>query len=100
LASSEVLMQEPRVAVELLKEVEKDIAVSAREVEAFFKLAAEQAEGRARLDDWLKAYCEPATASQPGPPEQPAELAAAELAQEPEQQPPAPAPQPAGEADN
>jgi len=99
LASSEVLMQEPGVAVELLKEVEKDIAQSSREVEAFFKLAAEQAEGRARLDDWLKAYSEPATASEPGSPAERTEPAPAELAQEPAQQPP-PTPQPSGEADN
>jgi hypothetical protein len=96
LASSQVLMGEPRVAVELLKEVEKDIAVSAREVETFFKMASES-EGRTLLDAWLKSYCEPAILSRDA---QHAEAAPVELARDSNSEQPAPeASQEAGEID-
>lgn len=56
LADSELLLNQPRVAVELLKEVEKDIALSVREVDAMFRLAT-ASEGRRRFDSWVKSYC-------------------------------------------
>jgi CHAD domain-containing protein len=96
LANSELLLKEPRVAVELLKEVEKDIAISAREVDAFFQLAS-NSEGRDRLDTWLKAFCHPAAGAAPAP--APGSAAnGLSAAPEPEQQPSAPPPQPVGES--
>ncbi len=56
LANPGLLLQEPRAAIELLKEVEKDISISSREVDALFRLATES-EGRYQFDEWVKSYC-------------------------------------------
>ena len=57
LANSSVLLKEPRAAVELLKEVEKEISISSREVDALFRLAT-KSEGRYQFAEWVKSYCE------------------------------------------
>ncbi len=56
LANPGLLLQEPRASIELLKEVEKDISISSREVDALFRLATES-EGRDQFDEWVKLYC-------------------------------------------
>jgi CHAD domain-containing protein len=69
LANPGVLLNEPRAAVELLKEVEKDISVSSREVDALFRLATES-EGCYQFEEWVKSYCgnvENVTAEEPIP---------------------------------
>lgn len=99
LANPQVLLEEPRVAIELLKEVEKDIAVSSREVDALFELAT-QSEGRGRLDAWIKAYCNAPEGSAPPPPADNTGTNGTQAAQEPEQQPSARRPSPQERADN
>jgi len=56
LANSDVLIAQPAVAVELLREVEKDLKISSREVEELFRLAT-QSEGARQLQRWLQSYC-------------------------------------------
>jgi hypothetical protein len=96
LANSEVLLGEPGVAVELLKEVERDIGVSSREVDTFFQLVT-HSEGRDRLDAWLNGYCRAAKGDAPEPPADSTGINGIQFAPEPEQQPSAPPPPPAGE---
>jgi CHAD domain-containing protein len=57
LANSSLLLKEPRAAVELLKEVEKEISISSREVDALFRLAI-KSDGRDQFEEWVKSYCE------------------------------------------
>ena len=59
LASSDLLMGQPRVAVELLREVEKNHKISSREMEELLRMAS-QSEGSRQLDNWLQSYCTPA----------------------------------------
>ncbi|HKD66895.1 MAG TPA: CHAD domain-containing protein [Candidatus Binataceae bacterium] len=56
LADCDVLVAEPRVAVELLREIEKDNRISSREVEELLRLATES-EGARFLDSWVESYC-------------------------------------------
>jgi CHAD domain-containing protein len=56
LAHPDLLLKEPRAAAEMLKEVQKDIAVSAREVDSLFRIAV-GSEGRRQFDDWIQSYC-------------------------------------------
>ncbi len=56
LAGSDVLMAQPRVAVELLREVEKNHKTSSRELEELFRIAS-QSEGSRQLEKWLQSYC-------------------------------------------
>ena len=55
LAADEVLMMHPRLAIELLREVEKIHAASSREVEELLHTASES-EGSRQLDTWLQSY--------------------------------------------
>ncbi len=59
LANSDVLIAQPNVAVELLREVEKDLKISSLEVEELFRLAT-QSDGARHLEQWLQSYCAPA----------------------------------------
>jgi CHAD domain-containing protein len=56
LAGSDVLMGQPRVAVELLREVEKNHKISSREMEELLRTVS-QSEGARQLDNWLQSYC-------------------------------------------
>ncbi len=96
LANSEVLLAEPGAAVELLKEVEKDVAVGSREVAFFFQLAT-HSEGRDRLETWLNAYCHAPEGGAPQPPVDSSGANGIQAAPEPVQQPSAPPPPPAEE---
>jgi CHAD domain-containing protein len=56
LCNSELILEQPQVGIELLKEVEKNIKISKREVEQLFELAGES-EGSHQFDEWLRSYC-------------------------------------------
>ena len=56
LTNYDVLLKEPRVAMELLKEVEKNIAISSREVSALFQDAT-ASEGCHQFEGWIESYC-------------------------------------------
>jgi CHAD domain-containing protein len=56
LVGSGVMAAQPRVAIELLRQVEKDIKISSHEVEELFKLTADS-EGSRHLSLWLESYC-------------------------------------------
>jgi len=55
LANSEVLLKQPRVAVDLLKEVERDITISSRLIDVVFQLAT-ASEGSDQFERWIKSY--------------------------------------------
>lgn len=75
LAGSDVLIEEPRVAVELLKEVERDIKISSREVDELFRQATDS-DGASLLERWVHSYCAPTAADLVAPaPDGPAGLA-------------------------
>ncbi len=56
LAASDVMTAQPKVAVEMLKEVEKDLNASAREVDQLFQIACDS-EGARKLENWVRSYC-------------------------------------------
>jgi len=70
LAASDVLIEEPRVAVELLKEVERDIKISSREVDELFQLATDS-DGARLLKEWVGSYCAWAAADSTATPDGP-----------------------------
>lgn len=56
LAGPDVLMTQPRAAVELLREVEKNHKTSSREMEELLRIVS-QSEGSRQLDNFLQSYC-------------------------------------------
>jgi CHAD domain-containing protein len=61
LAGCDVMATQPRVAMELLREVERNLKISASEVEELFRLTGESEDSR-RLTRWLQSNCAPAAA--------------------------------------
>jgi CHAD domain-containing protein len=56
IAGSDMMVEQPRVAIELLRHIENDLKNSSREVEQFFHLAGESESSR-HLEGWLRSYC-------------------------------------------
>jgi CHAD domain-containing protein len=58
IGGSDVMAEQPRVAIELLKFIDHDLKASAREVDQLIHLASESDMSR-NFGDWVRSYCAP-----------------------------------------
>jgi CHAD domain-containing protein len=76
IAQSDVMLEEPRTAIELLKQVESGIRSSSRELDELFRLAGESESSR-EFEQWLARYVSAAPAESASMrPDQPADAPA------------------------
>jgi CHAD domain-containing protein len=80
LTRSDVLITEPALAMELLREVERGNRISTREIDELFHIATES-DGARLLDAWVQSYSSSAETAASAPPPDGASIAASQQPQ-------------------